>query len=787
MTIAHVAGPTFRWEGDGKGSVVTRRGVLGSVVLAMPLAYVVSLLPGVRPHAGFAAFWDVGVYAAVLLSASAACAVRARFVIRDRLAWLLIAAGLASYGAGTVLFFALFSRQDEVPYPSASDGLWLLLYPMAIVGIGLMARARMAGSVASMWLDGLVSGLGLVSLSASLVFPRVTAEASGTAAAIVTNFAYPLLDLALLATIVGAMAALGAWRERTWQLLGAGFLAFATADSWYLLQVSSASYTPGGPVDALYQWAAALIALAAVVSGRVDDDLERSTGQSEGRSFLVPGSFALVAVAVLVVGAWGSATPLAIVLAVGALSAAWARTAITVREVVQLSDSRRQARTDALTGLPNRRAFYELLADIDGPQRNRQSASAVVLFDLDRFKEINDALGHQVGDLVLAAVSKRLAAHVPQGATIARLGGDELALLLPASTPPEAAEIARRLLDALQAPFLVQDISLHLDASVGITDVTPGVGVSRALAQADLAMYRAKAARTGLAVYDEQLDGDAGDRLATLEALRLAISRRELAVHFQPIVTPGDAQLVGVEALVRWHDADRGWVPPDRFLPLAEHAGLMSSITRAVLDLSLDQACELRNRGLPVPVAVNLSASDLLDVGLVDHIAGALASRNLTGAALKIEITESLLVVGREAAEFLEQLRRFGIALAVDDYGTGYSCMAYLHELPVSSLKIDRGFTDRILTDPRTAVIVDSTIQMAHRLGLQVVAEGVETAEQLEWMIRHDCDLLQGYYVSKPLTGEALLHWAGTRRPTSDVPTQPTHVQANLTPGVAER
>jgi diguanylate cyclase len=229
---------------------------------------------------------------------------------------------------------------------------------------------------------------------------------------------------------------------------------------------------------------------------------------------------------------------------------------------------------------------------------------------------------------------------------------------------------------------------------------------------------------------------------------------------------------------VRWHDARRGWVPPDRFLPLAEHAGLMSSITRAVLDLSLDQACELRNRGLPVPVAVNLSASDLLDAGLVDHIAAALTARNLTGAALKIEITESLLVVGPEAAEFLQQLRRLGIHLAVDDYGTGYSCMAYLHELPVSSLKIDRGFTDRILSDPRTAVIVDSTIQMAHRLGLQVVAEGVETAEQLQWLTQHGCDLLQGYYISKPLPGEALLHWVAERRATSEVPAQPTSLQS---------
>lgn len=748
---------------------MTTRRVTRLLVMSMPFAYALSVLPGVRSRPGFSVFWDAGVYTAVLLSSAFVCAVRARFAAKDRVAWLFIATGLASYSAGTLLFCTYSGRQAVVPYPSASDGLWLLLYPMVIIGVGLLARARMAGSVTSMWLDGLVSGLGLVSLSASLVFPRVTAAATGTPAAVITNFAYPFLDLALVATVVGAMAALGAWRDRTWRLLGAGFLVFAVADSWYLLQVADDTYQAGSPVDALYQCAAALVALAAVASSSTT---EAARPPSEGRSFLVPGCFALVAIVVLVVGAWGHASPLAIVLAVGALSAAWARTALSVREVVQLSDSRRQARTDTLTGLPNRRAFYELFEGATEASSDGRQRPVIVLIDLDRFKEINDALGHQIGDMVLAAVSKRLTARVPTGGTIARLGGDELALFLPQMSLSDAAHVARQLLDALAEPFVVQGTSLHLTASIGITEVTPGVGVSRALAQADLAMYRAKEARTGLAVYDEHHDGDAGDRLATVEALRRTLADGGLTVQFQPIVTQGQLRLAGVEALVRWHDETRGWVSPDHFLPLAERAGLMSSITRAVLDLSLDQARDLRARGRPVPVSVNLSASDLLDVGLVDHIAAALAARRLTGDALRIEITESLLVAGPQARDFLQRLRRLGIELAVDDYGTGYSCMAYLHELPVSYLKIDRGFTDRILTDPRTAVIVESTIQMAHRLGLKVVAEGVETSEQLDWLTVHGCDLTQGYHVSKPLTGPALEQWMTEHRAPSAVPAQ---------------
>ena len=739
-------------------TVLTR---VRAAVIAVLGVYLVSLIPGVRPTSGFSAFWDVGVNVTVLLGAAAVCALRVRMSPVDALAWKFITAGMVSYSCGTLLFYGYLNRLPVVPYPSLSDGLWLLLYPMVIIGVGLMVRERMAGSVVSMWLDGLVSGLGLVSVSASVVFPRVTAGAEGTPGAIVTNFAYPFLDLALVATIVGAMAAVGAWHDRRWLLLGAGFLTFAAADSWYLLQVAAGTYHPGTPVDATYQVAAVLIALAAS-SGlhRGSDGLDKP--RTEARSFLVPGCFALVALGVLVFGAWGRTSSLGIVLAVGALTAAWGRTAVAVREVVRLADSRRQARTDALTGLPNRRAFYELL---DGSEQVLRPAatSAVILVDLDRFKEINDALGHQVGDVVLAAVSQRFSASVPPGGTLARLGGDELAMYLPGASLPDAEVLARELLDALDEPFVVQGTSLHLDASIGITPVDAAMGVSRALAQADLAMYHAKESRSGYAIYDEQRDGDAWDRLATVEALRLALADRRLTVAFQPIVDQQGVP-VGVEALIRWHDDVRGWVAPDAFLPLAERAGLMAAVTRMMLELSLDEAGRLRDLGTPIPVSVNLSASDLIDLGLVDHISAALTVRELTGESLRIEITESLLVVGRQAGDFLDRLRMLGIELAVDDYGTGYSCMAYLHELPVSHLKIDRSFTDRILTDERTAVIVASTIEMAHRLQLKVVAEGVETPEQLAWLQSQDCDLIQGYHISRPLTSDSLHQWLAEQR-----------------------
>jgi EAL domain-containing protein (putative c-di-GMP-specific phosphodiesterase class I) len=249
-----------------------------------------------------------------------------------------------------------------------------------------------------------------------------------------------------------------------------------------------------------------------------------------------------------------------------------------------------------------------------------------------------------------------------------------------------------------------------------------------------------------------------------VEALREAITRKRLSLEFQPIVTAA-GRPVGVEALIRWNHPTRGRVPPDTFLPLAEHAGLMPAVTRAVLEMSLDEACALRRRGWTVPVSMNLSASDLLDDSLVDIVAEALAERGLPGAALRIEITESLLVEGATAGDFLTRLRALGIDLAVDDYGTGYSSLAYLHDLPVSYLKIDRGFTDRLPQDGRTAIIVASTIEMAHRLDLRVVAEGVENDDQLDWLREFGCDLVQGYHIGRPVGAERLHTWLAERVP----------------------
>ncbi|GAB3277255.1 putative bifunctional diguanylate cyclase/phosphodiesterase [Kineosporia babensis] len=696
--------------------------------------------------------WFVLVVMPQLVFAGSAvtCLLRAARVPGDRLAWAFISAGLACYSLGTVLWQLVYERRAEVPYPSPSDFLWLAIAPLSVIGMWLMLRSRLGNRLSAL-LDAVVAGLGVASVSALVVFPKITEGATHaeTLAAVVTNFAYPVVDLALAAAAIGAMVALSAWRHPTWLLLVSGFVVFTVADTVYLFLLLDGSFVHGGWNDASYMMAAALIALAAL--RRSADEV--TTPGNRNLEFLSPLLFGLLPIGVLITTSVHAA-PLAVGLAVAALAALATRTALAMREVVALSDQRRLARTDSLTGLPNRRALYDLLSGI--------STGSVMIIDLDRFKEINDALGHQVGDELLRQVSARYVANVPPPGVVARLGGDEFAVLLPETPRDVAARAAAGLLEALERPFIVTDTLLHVGGSIGITALRPGAAVGRALAEADMAMYRAKKARTGFEVYDDAQDRDAWDRLAMVEALRLALDRGQLSLAFQPIVDARTRRPRSVEALVRWIDPERGFVPPDVFLPLAEHAGLMPLVTRNVLDLAFDEARELRQLGHEIAVSVNLSASDLIDGRLEHEIAQRLIVRDLPASAVKIEITESLLVHGGRATEFFLAVRELGMELLVDDFGTGYSSLAYLHDLPVSTLKIDRAFTNRLTTDPRTAIIVASTIDMAHRLGLNVVAEGVETEDELARLQTENCDLIQGYLISRPLPAADLHTWLST-------------------------
>ena len=419
-------------------------------------------------------------------------------------------------------------------------------------------------------------------------------------------------------------------------------------------------------------------------------------------------------------------------------------------------DSEHQALHDALTGLPNRAMFRE---QVEGAvRRSTGTGFAVLIMDLDKFKEVNDTLGHHNGDRILVAAADRLRASVRPGDIVARLGGDEFGVLLEGVTDADdALGLARRLTGALAAPFTVQDLTLEVSASIGIA-LFPvhGRDVDTLVQRADVAMYDAKSGYRGCAVYSPEQDPYSPARLALVGELRRAIDEGELRVVFQPKVDLQDGRIVGAEALVRWRHPVRGEVRPDEFVPIAEHTGLLRPLTLHVLDQALAACARWRAEGHALTVAVNLSVRNLLDAELPYDVSRLLASHGLAPDALELEITESALIADpARSLNSLQRLRELGVAIAIDDYGTGYSSLAYIRRMPVTALKIDKSFVIGMATDDNDGVIVRSTIDLGRNLGLTVVAEGVENAETWDRLVEYGCDLAQGYYFGRPMADDA--------------------------------
>ncbi|NMM22741.1 MAG: EAL domain-containing protein [Phycicoccus sp.] len=488
------------------------------------------------------------------------------------------------------------------------------------------------------------------------------------------------------------------------------------------------------------------------------------------------GALAVSAVAtaaglgVLIVSSRTHLSTLAVVLAGVTLSAAAGRSQLAFRLLARMADLRRlTAATDELTGLPNRRALYAdgraRLADL--PDRNH----ALLMLDLDKFKEVNDSLGHHVGDQLLVQIGARLNDQLRTGDLLARLGGDEFAVLLQDAGHDQAVDVAVKLRAALAEPFALQDIALYSSVSIGIA-LFPhdGPDLNTLLRKADVAMYKAKAIGDGHHVYGGDDDSDFTTRLHTIDELRAALTSDQLVVHYQPKIDLLTGQVHDVEALVRWDHPTRGLLYPDAFLELVEEAGLMRALTRVVLEIALDQAAVWHGEGRRLTVAVNLSASSMVDTDLPDEVATMLTARDLPPCALQMEITEEFLMADRDRARnILTRLRDSGIQISIDDFGTGYSSLSYLRDLPIDELKLDRSFILPMADDARAAALVASTIALAHSLGLRMVAEGVEDEVAYDELIRLGCDQAQGFDMSRPVPATELDVWLNTRDITDDL------------------
>jgi diguanylate cyclase (GGDEF)-like protein len=425
-----------------------------------------------------------------------------------------------------------------------------------------------------------------------------------------------------------------------------------------------------------------------------------------------------------------------------------------------------QATHDALTGLPNRNLLQTRLDEATQLARLGTSPAALLLLDLDRFKEVNDTLGHPVGDVLLQQIGPRLQGCLRPTDLLARLGGDEFAIVLPAMDTAGAIQTAHALLGTLEAPFLVDEHALGIEGSIGIA-LTPehGFDGTTLLRCADVAMYVAKRAQSGHALYTSTVDQYRPQKLALLSELRQAIANDELLLHYQPKVSLELGWMMGVEALVRWPHPEYGLIPPGEFIPLAERTTLIGPLTRWVLEHALAQCRDWERLGLPLTVAVNFSTRTLYEQEILSMVTDLLQASGVSPSRLTIEITESTLMddPGRARA-VLSRLRALGVQIAIDDFGIGYSSLGYLKQLPINEIKIDQTFVRGlgVDADPADVAIVQAVMAMARPLGCEVVAEGVENVETLTLLRELGCDLAQGYYLSRPLPAAALEQWART-------------------------
>jgi diguanylate cyclase (GGDEF)-like protein len=432
---------------------------------------------------------------------------------------------------------------------------------------------------------------------------------------------------------------------------------------------------------------------------------------------------------------------------------------------------------DTLTGLANRKLLIERAAEVLDEARRTGGQAALFVLDLDRFKEVNDTLGHVVGDRLLQCVGARLCHVVRPSDMVARLGGDEFAVLLPALDGlAEAQEVADRISASLREPFGVDGMRFDLEASIGIAmHPLHADDFESLLRRADVAMYLAKEGRCGVQTYDPAQDHNSTERLALLGELRRALEEGQLELHYQPKADLTTGQVVGVEALVRWLHPERGMVPPDEFVPLAEQTGLMRDLTDFVVDAAVRQVAAWRETGIVLPVAVNVSVRDLHDARFTERLRASCERWLVDPAALQLEITEGVLLRDPErTTEVLHELAAMGIALSLDDFGTGYSSLAHLKRLPVSEIKIDRSFVQRMDAGADDAAIVRSIIELGDALGLRVVAEGVETAQSWAHLSALGCAAAQGYFLAAPMAPEQATAWlaaAAVRPPLRAVPT----------------
>lgn len=725
------------------------------VLRVVPWAVVASglvvqvVMPDAMDHAA-------GMLASVLSTAAlfgallAMIAVRAVRDRRRRPMLTALTAGVLLWLAGSAVLQGS-ATSASVRFPSLSETLFILSY-VGLAAFVLTDTVRRGSRDWVPWLETLVVCGAGICVAGTIVLTPIALAFDRGGLPLLLAVVYPLLDLGLAAVVLAQL--LLHQRDRSWRTaaLIAGFVLLAAADSSVVLNLASGSYTISPGLNSMWGAAFALVVGAATMRQATHPKVLRLRRRS--RTLLAASASALV---VLIVSPLDGIGLVLIPVATATIAAAGARMAIALRDAQGAAEAFRLSRTDDLTGLPNRRA---VLATLDEALRAEEPLG-LMLLDLDNFKEINDSVGHATGDALLVLVAVRLREALDPRMTVARLGGDEFAVIVRDDDPLRLTETARSICDLLAEPQLIDGLQLCMQSSVGIAVREPRDTIATdLLRRADVAMYDAKASRAGALMYDPAQDDFSRERLRRTEQLRRGIHTGQLEMWYQPQVDAATQRVVSVEALVRWRHPTDGLMLPLSFLPDARRYGLMSELSLAVMRQVVADARRWVGAGFDFRVSMNCAPPELIGGTLLPELYSALAQAALPAGTLVVEITEDSFLADPERARVrMQELRRHGVQLAIDDYGTGFSSLSYLRDLPVQELKMDRSFVATLQTDARSRVIVDTTRQMAHAMGLRLVAEGVEDAPTAAALVAMNIDMLQGYHVAAPMPAGELTGW----------------------------
>jgi len=730
-------------------------GVLAFVAVVVA-CYCASLL--LRPDGSYWTWLDGWVVCAVELIASGVCIARALVDRPGRLAALFLGLSLLSWAVGDCILTVQSIGGATPPSPSWSDLFYIVFYPLAYTALILFMRGQSRQFQLTNWLDGAIAGLGVASVCAAVLFIGGFKSDGGGTLANITSFAYPIGDALLLGLIAGGFAALSGRHKAPWVLLTLGMALNIFGDSSNFLQQSFGATRIGFILNAI-AWPVAITLMSMAVWLRRQPVKQLILEPTA--NFTLPVLSSAAALILLFCGTLFDIAQFALALAVVTLLVVGIRLVVTVRSLDTLGQQRqRQALTDELTGLWNRRYLFRVLDDFftEYAEDPDHQSLAFLFIDLDRFKEVNDSFGHPAGDELLRQLGERLQGSLREGDLLVRLGGDEFAVVLAGGGVDYASFVAERLTQSLEAPFDLHAVHTTIGASIGIavapTDATDS---ARLVWCADVAMYRAKLGKVPFVSFVQNLDEEQ-NQMRLAEELYQAIDENALVLHYQPQLDLRTREILALEALIRWEHPRLGLVPPDVFLPIAQEAGLMQRVTAWVLEAATTQCAQWREDGRPFTVAVNVTPANLLEPGFVDLVMETIDAKSLPASALVLEITETTVIEQFDMArQVIQNLRDLGIVVSIDDFGAGVTSLAYLSDLAVRELKLDRSFISRISNEDgqRDLELVRSTIELGHAMGLRIVAEGIEDAETLEALAECGCDVAQGYCISRPQPADA--------------------------------